>query len=68
MQLTIALTIPGPITTPELRVPFSGLQAGTTYIFAIEAVSKDNPSSCIGVGISSLLLQTDKADNLLHGR
>ena len=62
------VTIPGPITTSELRVPFSGLQAGTTYTFAIEAVSKDNPSSCIGVGISGLLLQTDKADDLLHGR
>ena len=61
------VTIPGPITTPELKIPFSDLQAGTTYTFAIEAVSRDNPSSCIGVGINGLLLQTDKADDLLHG-
>ena len=64
---SIVVTIPGPITTPELKVPFSGLQAGTTYTFAIEAISRDNPTSCIGVGISGLLLQTDTADDLLHG-
>ena len=64
---SIVVTIPGPITTPEIKVPFSGLQAGTAYTFAIEAVSRDNPSSCIGVGIGGLLLQTDKADDLLHG-
>ena len=61
------VTIPGPITTPELKVPFCDLQANTTYTFAMEAVSKDNPSSCIGIGISGLRLQTDKADDLLHG-
>ena len=64
---SIVVTMRGPITTPELRVSFTGLQAGTTYTFAIEAVSRDNPSSCIGVGISGLLLQTDKADDLWHG-
>ena len=55
------VTIQGPITTPELMVPFTGLQADTTYTFAIEAVSRDNPSLCIGVGISDLLLQTGTA-------
>ena len=60
------VTIRGPITTPELMVPFTGLQADTTYTFVIEAVSRDNPSSCIGVGISDLLLQTGTAGDGLH--
>ena len=54
------------MTTPKLVVPFSGLQADTIYTLAIEAVSRDNPSSCIGVGISDLLLQTGTAGDGLH--
>ena len=49
------------MTTPKLVVPFSGLQADTIYTLAIEAVSRDNPSLCIGVGISGLLLKTGTA-------
>ena len=64
---SIVVTMLGPITKPELKVPFSALQAGTTYTFEIEAISRDNPTSCIGVGISGLLLQTDSADDLLRG-
>ena len=56
---SVEVTIPGPITTPELRVPFSGLRAGTNYTFEIEAVSRNDGLICIGVGISNLFLQTD---------
>ena len=62
----IVATIRGPMTTPKLVVPFSGLQADTIYTLAIEAVSRDNPSSCIGVGISGLLLKTGTAGDGLH--
>ena len=53
------VTIRGPITTPELRVSFAGLRAGTTYLFGFEAMSRNNPSVCLGMGINNLFLQTD---------
>ena len=53
------VTIPGPITTPELVVPFSGLHAATNYAIEIEAVSRNDASMCIGVGINNFFLQTD---------
>ena len=56
----IVVTIRGPITTPEVRVPFTGLRVGTTYSFVFEAMSRDNLSACLGVGISGLFLQTDQ--------
>ena len=55
----IVVTMRGPITTPELRVSFTGLRAGTTYSFVFEALSRDNPSVCLGMGINNLFLQTD---------
>ena len=56
----VVVTVRGPITAPELSVPFTGLHAGTTYSFVFEAVNRDNPSACLGVGISGLFLQTDQ--------
>ena len=53
------VTIPGPITTPELTVQFSGLHAATNYAIEIEAVSRNDASMCIGVGINNFFLQTD---------
>ena len=53
------VTIPGPITTPELTVPFSGLHAATNYAIEIKAVSRNDASTCIGVGINNFFLQTD---------
>ena len=50
----------GPTTTPEVMVPFTGLQAGTTYSFVFEAVSRDNPSPCSDVQITDVFLQTDQ--------
>ena len=58
------VTIPGPITTPEVRVPFTSVHAGTNYSFVFEAMSRDNPSACLGVGISGLFLQTDQQTDL----
>ena len=55
----VIVTIRGPITTPDIMVPFTNLLAGTAYSFVFKAVSKDNPSACLGVGISGLFLQTD---------
>ena len=55
----IVITIRGPIATPELSMLFTGLRVGTTYSFVFEAVSRDNNSPCLGVGISGLFLQTD---------
>ena len=55
----VEVNIPGPIITPELSVPFSGLRAGTHYAFQIKAVSRNDSSTCIGVGINNLFLQTD---------
>ena len=55
----IVVTVQGPITTPEVMVLFTGLRVGTTYSFVFEAVSRDNPSPSLGVGISGLFLQTD---------
>ena len=40
-------------------MPFSGLHAGTNYAFKIKAVSRNDSSTCIGVGINNLFLQTD---------
>ena len=60
----IVVTIRGPITTPELRVSFTGLHAGTTYSFVFEAVSRDNPLPCSGVQITDLFLQTDQQRDL----
>ena len=56
----IVVTIQGPITTPELSVPFTGLRAGTTYSLVFEAVSRDSTSPCLGVVINGLLFQTDQ--------
>ena len=56
---SIVVTIRGPITTPELNVSFTGLQADTTYSIAFEALRRDNSLACLGVGISNLFLQTD---------
>ena len=53
------VNIQGPITTPELRVLFTRLRAGTNYAFDIEAVSRNDASTCIGMGIKNLFLQTD---------
>ena len=53
------VTIQGPITTPELRVPFSGLHAATNYAIEIEVVSRNDASMCIGPGINNFFLQTD---------
>ena len=55
----VEVNITGPITAPELRVPFFGLRAGTNYEFEIEAVRRNDASTCIGVGINNLFLQTD---------
>ena len=55
----VEVTIPGPITASELRVPFFGLCADTNYTFEIEAVRRNDASTCIGVGINNLFLQTD---------
>ena len=57
---SIVVTIPGPITTPELTVSFTGLHADTTYSIAFEALRRDNSLACLGVGISDLFLQTDR--------
>ena len=56
----IVISIRGPITTPELRVPFTSLHAGTTYSFVFEVLSRDNPSSCSGVQITDVFLKTDQ--------
>ena len=56
----IVVTIPGPITTPELMVPFTGLRVGTTYSFVFEALSRDNPLPCTGVQITDVFLRTDQ--------
>jgi len=56
---SVEVTIPGPITTPELVVPFSGLHAAKNYAIEIEAASRNDASTCIGVGINNLFLQTD---------
>ena len=41
-------------------VLFKGLHADTTYSFVLEAMSRDDPSVCLGVGITGLFLQTDQ--------
>ena len=56
----VIVTIRGPTTTPEVMVPFTGLQAGTTYSFVFEAVSRDNSSPCSDVQITDVFLQTDQ--------
>ena len=56
---SIVVTIPGPITTQELTVSFTGLHADTTYSLVFEALRRDNSLACLGVGISDLFLQTD---------
>ena len=33
----VIVTIRGPITTPEVMVPFTNLHAGTTYSFVFKA-------------------------------
>ena len=60
----IVVTIRGPITTPEVTVPFTGLRAGTTYSFVFEVLSRDNPSPSSGVQITDLFLRTDQQRNL----
>ena len=57
---SIMVTIPGPITTPELKVSFTDLHSGTTYSIAFEALRRDNSLACLGVGISDLFLETDR--------
>ena len=54
------VTVQGPITTPELMVPFTGLHADTTYSFVFEALSRDIPSPCSGVPITDVFLRTDQ--------
>ena len=54
------VTVQGPITTPELIVPFTGLHADTTYSFVFEALSRDIPSPCSGVPITDVFLRTDQ--------
>ena len=56
---SIVVTIRGPITTPDVKVPFTGLHADTTYSLVFEAISRDNSLACLGVGITDLSLQTD---------
>ena len=56
----IVVTTQGPITTPEFMVPFTGLRAGTTYLFVFEALSRDNPLPCSDVQITDLFLRTDQ--------
>ena len=56
----IVVTVRGPITTPELRVPFTGLRAGNTYSFVFEAVNRDNSSPCSDVQITDVFLQTNQ--------
>ena len=56
----MVVTIPGPITTPELTVSFTGLHSGTTYSFVFEALSRNNPSRCSGVEITDVFLRTDR--------
>ena len=57
---SIVVTIPGPITTPELNVSFTGLHADTTYSIVFDVLSRDNSLACLGVGISDLFFQTDR--------
>ena len=57
---SIVVTLRGPITTPDLKVPFTGLHADTTYSLVFEAMSRDNSLACLGVGITDLSLQTDR--------
>ena len=56
----VVVTIRGPITTPELSVPFTGLRAGTTYSFVFEAVSRDNSLPFSGILITDVFLRTDQ--------
>ena len=61
---SIVVTIPGPITTSELTVSFTGLHADTAYSLAFETINRDNPSSCNGVEITDVFLRTDQQKNL----
>ena len=61
---SIVVTIPGPITTPELTVSFTGLHADTAYSLAFETINRDNTSSCNGVEITDVFLRTDQQKNL----
>ena len=56
----VIVTIRGPITTPEVTVPFTGLRAGTTYSFVFEAVNGHNSSPCSDVQITDVFLRTDQ--------